>query len=131
MKIVNTFPPNIEMIREKIGNPPSTAVFTYGDTIYNPSHGFIDSYLITHEETHERQQGDKPEDWWSRYYDDKQFRLDQELEAYRNQYRHFCRNKKNPQKEAMFLEFIAHHLSSEMYGDIVTKEEAKGLICQK
>lgn len=131
MKIVPTFPPNIDKIVEHIGNPPMTAVFTYGDTIYNPSNGVVDSYLITHEETHQKQQGEVPEEWWSKYYTDKQFRLDQELEAYRNQYRHFCRNKKDPNKEAKFLEFIAFHLSSEMYGNIITKEEAKERICQK
>jgi len=128
MKIITTFPPNIEEIREKFGELPHTAVFTYGDTIYNPSSGFIDTYLLTHEETHQVQQGDNPREWWRKYLADNKFRLDQEVSAYKNQYHHFCRNKKDPFKADKFLEIISSHLASSMYGNIITQDEAKNLI---
>ncbi len=131
MKIVHEYPPNIDEIKKKFGELPTTAIFTYGDTIYNPHGWFLDSYIITHEETHEKQQGTDPEGWWKKYLEDDKFRLEQEVEAYKNQYNHFARNKKNEIKQNKFLDIISGHLSSKMYGEIVSKEDAKKLICPK
>ena len=130
MKIEIGLPPNIKQIEEKF-ELPMNAVFTYGDTIYTPNGGFIDAYLMTHEETHMRQQGDNPFIWWKSYLINPEFRLTQEVEAYRNHYNHFCRNKKDEGRQKDFLDRIAKDLSSPMYGNIISQEEAKKLICQK
>lgn len=127
MKIVNTFPPNIEKIREKFQIFPNT-VFTYGDTLHNPMGGYIDAYLMTHEETHVKQQGDNVEEWWNKYLEDNQFRFKQEVEAYHNQYAHFCRNKKDLVKQNKFLSLIASDLSGPMYGNICILDDAKEFI---
>lgn len=130
MKIVQGFPPNIQRIWKTFKTPPN-AVFTYGDTIYNPSGGDIDTYLETHEATHMRQQGDNPFIWWKTYLINKKFRLDQEVEAYQNQYLHFCSNKKDYGRQQEFLDRLAKDLSSSMYGNITTFYQAKEKICQR
>jgi len=130
MKEVYEFPPNMDAITKTFGSLPANVIFTYGDTIYNPSQGFIDTYLMTHESVHTKQQGDKVEEWWWRYLNDKKFRLDQEIPAYHNQYNHFCRNKKDPHKWEMFLERLALDLSGRIYGELCTLEEARKYIKQ-
>lgn len=132
MNVVAGLPPNINQIAKRFNLTNITGVvFTYGDTIYNPSNGIIDVYLMTHEETHSRQQGESPWIWWKKYLVSDSFRLSQEVEAYRAQYEHFCKNKKDPFKEEQFLTRLASDLSSPMYGSICSLEEAKEYICQK
>ena len=126
MKIVHKYPPNIEDIKSVF--PISRGIiFTYGDTIYNPDNFIIPDDLITHEETHMKQQGKDPDRWWKRYFVDQKFRLEQELEAYRNQYRYAINNyDKRSRKE--LLKRISKDLSRPLYGSLVTKKEAKKLI---
>ncbi len=56
MKIVNSYPPNIDKIDKKFNVKDKPAVFTYGDTLFNPKGGEISKHLEVHEETHSRQQ---------------------------------------------------------------------------
>ena len=123
MKEVRGFPPNYKEIEEVL-HPRRSAVFTYGDTIYIPYYeGSLSYDLIVHEETHKRQQGAKPDLWWTMYLKDPKFRLNQEVEAYRNQYRFFAKGR-DRNMAYKFLYIIAHDLSSAMYGNIITHEEA-------
>jgi len=65
----------------------SNVIFTYEDTI-STSSGEMSEDLIAHEQTHIRQQAEMGADvWWKRYLEDDQFRYEQELEAYQNQYK--------------------------------------------
>jgi len=128
MNIVADYPPNIEKIRKAFPIKDNT-VFTYGDTIYAPKVRFqLPIDLVTHEQTHSMQQGNDPEAWWDHYISDKQFRFDQELEAYRNQYRHFCRIRKGRNERFNFLKMIAMDLASPLYGNMVGFFEATALI---
>lgn len=129
MKIVNGLPPNHAAIVKAFGEPAPTVVYTYGDTLYIPSGKKPDKQLLAHEETHTRQQSiTSPEDWWEHYLADPQFRLEQELEAYRVQYKAMFTL---PRKHRLFyLEHIAKSLSGEMYGKIVTFDEAVNLITE-
>ena len=127
MKIVKEYPPNIDKIREKF-KLHEGVIFTYGDTIYNPDGGFIDRALEIHEETHTKQQGNNIEEWWDKYLTDDEFRLSQEVEAYRNKYKKMKSNIKDVNKLNFRLDLIAKDLASEMYGSIVSYEEAKSLI---
>lgn len=107
------------------------AVFTYGDTIYNPSSIALTPELIRHEETHMEQQqanSDVAKAWWKRYIQDPQFRLEQEAEAYAAQYKLFCQIHKDRNKQARYLYQIAGLLASPMYGNIVTRTEAQSMI---
>ena len=116
--IVRDYPPNIDKIR-KVFPIKDNTVFTYGDTIYAPHITFtLSNDLIVHEETHTRQQGDDPEGWWDRYMEDHEFRFQQELEAYRAQYRAYCKVVKDRNRCFNFLVVIAKDLSSPLYGGV-------------
>lgn len=122
MKIINGYPPNINEIRQRVTIGKYT-VFTYGDTIYNPGNWPLSPDLKVHEGAHEVQQGANPEQWWKRYLEDRQFRLAQELEAYRIQWK-FYKDFANRQQKREFLKKISGDLSSKMYGNIISRSEA-------
>lgn len=128
-KIVKAFPPNYAEINAAF-NPPPNAVFAYGDTIYSPSSDTLSSDLVAHEKTHFVQQAaiGGPEAWWRRYIDEPQFRLEQEIEAYRVQYAYASAvGLARPQRRAL-LAHICKSLASGMYGRLVTKEQARALV---
>ena len=125
MKIKIEHPPNyLEIIKHFDVAKNKNVVFTYGDTLYNPNCGIIQSHLIAHEKTHSRQQGDKPGKWWNEYFVDKEFRLEQEVEAYQNQYKFYCRTNKDRNLRFALLNKIARDLSSPLYKNIITYNEA-------
>lgn len=127
MKKVKDFPPNIDEIRAKFRFSPST-VFTYGNTIYIPSgHLEISDDLEVHEQTHSDQQkkmGVKK--WWKRYLDDPEFRIEQEVEAYRNQYQ--AAKKVSRQYHRGLLARISKDLAGPMYGHVMDRDSAKAAI---
>jgi hypothetical protein len=127
MQIVKGFPPNIAQLYKKFKITPET-VFTYGDKLYNPMGNPIPQDLMVHEETHEQQQKVcGVEQWWTLYLDNPNFRLTQEVEAYRNQYQ-FLKTVLNRKARLGTLNILSEHLASPLYGNIVNKKEAKELI---
>lgn len=122
MKIIYDFPPNYDEVANTFPVRSDT-VFTYGDTLYSPRKQILPLDLIIHEEVHVRQQTD-PVVWWRKYIDDREFRLSQEIEAYRSQYRFYCKNVLDRNKRAVFLHRIASDLSSSMYGRIISYADA-------
>src|SRR5258708_20624657 len=129
MKTLRAYPPNIKDILRVFNLDGLYVVFTYGDTLYNPSGSDIPTHLMKHEETHMRQQAIMGiKEWWDMYLSNQMFRLSQEVEAYHNQFQYYCRNKKDHYKQAVFLDDLASDLSSAMYGNIVSREEARTLI---
>ena len=67
-------------------NELEKVIFTYGDMIYCNQELSIG--LCAHELTHVFQQLKMgKEKWWEQYLKDDKFRLEQEVEAYRQQYR--------------------------------------------
>lgn len=89
----------------------------------------LDAPLIEHETTHSRQQtqmGAGP--WWSRWLDSPEFRLEQEVEAYRAQYRFACGLGASRQVRRRLLRQLAKDLSGPMYGHIVTLAGALELL---
>lgn len=128
MKIVKDFPPNIREITKVFKLDAFNPVFTYGDTLYNPLGDPISQDLMIHEETHEKQQEAFGKDqWWAMYLENKNFRLTQEVEAYRNQYQ-FLKTVLNRKGRMGALVTLAENLSSALYGNIINKKEAKELI---
>lgn len=133
MKVIKAYPPNYAEICKvfKIADKKNI-VFTYGDTLYRPDRsGAIPNHLRVHERTHEKQQGGDPAGWWNRYLVDKDFRLSQEVEAYRRQYQFFISTNHNIKEQVAFLERISDDLASDIYGNLVTNSEAKRLILTK
>ena len=94
MKIkYSTSIPNIYYkCREKFGiDWHKGVIITYGDTVYCKFN--ISDDLKVHEETHVRQQNEMGKElWWEKYFDNKKFRLSQEVEAYRNQMEYIRNN---------------------------------------
>jgi hypothetical protein len=127
VKIVKGFPPNYAEIKARL-NPGPRTVFAYGDTIYSPSTTQLPPDLIAHESVHfgQQQRAGGPEAWWRRYLDEPQFRLDQEVEAYRAQFA-LCSLLPRATRRK-FLANISATLSGSMYGRLVTKEQAKLLV---
>lgn len=138
MEIVKDWPPNIAEIRQRFDLTGKKPVFTYGDKLYNPYGYEITGDLMVHEQTHLQQQKDfiyqtgyinGTDGWWGKYLQNDAFRLSQELEAYRKQYKYACEHYSR-QFRRQLLGFIASSLSSKMYGSIIDYEKAKLLISQ-
>jgi hypothetical protein len=127
VKIVNGPPPADvwERARRELGATEATTVFTYGKTVYVPGGFGLSFDLETHEAVHTRQQGEDPAGWWERYFADPLFRLEQETEAYRAQYRAFCRLNKDRNEQARFLTHVAGTLAGKLYGGIVSFHAAR------
>lgn len=102
----------------------STAVFTYGDTIHTYN-GFVTPDLYVHEHHHSIQQAEygSPEEWWKRYLHDAEFRLDQELECYRLQYK-WIAQRYHRSEVYRFLLHYAKTLSGPMYGNLISLYKA-------
>lgn len=126
MEIKKEKPPNYNEI---VKNFPAVeqnnkVIFTYGNTIYNPHDVYVSPDLEVHEETHSVRQIEQGADnWWKKYFDDAEFRLEEELFAYKNQY-NFIKEKFTNKTAKQALEFFASTLSSELYGEIITFHEA-------
>lgn len=126
-RIVTGYPPNYAEIKKRF-NPPIGTVYAYGGVIYSPHSSKLPADLVAHEEVHFGQQAAAggPDVWWRRYLDDPEFRLEQEVEAYRVQY---ATLEALPRKERRRrLADICKTLASGMYGSIVTKEQARRLV---
>jgi hypothetical protein len=120
-------PPNIEEIKKTFDIEGISPVFTYGDTLYNPSNISLPLDLQIHESIHAGQQENNQtvaKLWWSRYLQDSDFRASQEIEAYGAQYT-FLRTKiKDRNKLDLYLREMAKMLSGKMYGNIISFSEA-------
>jgi len=128
MKVVNDFPPNIQQIALEFPIEAFRPVFTYGDTLYNPTGGEISDDLMAHEEEHEKQQARIGIDnWWNLYLKNRAFRLTQELEAYRTQTK-LLKTKYNRAYWKPRVQEMARNLSSPLYGNIIKFKDAKELI---
>lgn len=126
MKEIKEYPPIYEEARKVFDIDGRNVIFALGDAIYNPRGVIITPDLEVHEGTHGRQQEEAggPEIWWQKYLYDPKFRLEQEIEAYRNQYAFFCKRNKNPQQRFDLLKRVAGDLSSPMYKVDITFHEA-------
>jgi hypothetical protein len=133
MKIVKDYPPNYSKIIEAIPSvaKQKDAVFTYGDTIFNPYGGEVQDHLEVHEMIHEKQQEKIGiEEWWNKFLTDTKFRLEQELEAYRAQYQ-FVFKTYGRANATMFVKEIAKDLSGVLYGGIIGYKQARKEIMKK
>lgn len=106
-------------------------IFTFGDTVFNPSDVEIPAQLMCHESVHAQRQGTKQGEiltWWRRYLVDPQFRVEEELLAHRAEYRAFKGMVRDREKVAQTLEQIAARLSGPLYGGVMTHAQARRLI---
>lgn len=130
IEIKKDWPPNIEEIRKVFTGDFKNVVFTHGDTIYNPEGLPISQDLYVHESIHATQQRlheGGPKEWWKKYLESPEFRLEQELQAYSAQYR-VIKATSTAKYTKSFLHRITDDLSSDLYGKIVTYPKAESLI---
>lgn len=132
MEIVVARPPNYD---EVIARFPFAAnhgvIFTYGQTIYNPSSVEISAALKCHESVHAQRQGEDEEEiraWWSRYLNEPMFRVEEELLAHRAEYRAFKGWTKDRNAVARELDTIARRLSGPLYGGVLSYAAARRFI---
>ena len=128
-KYKEDFPPNYQEILKAILDveKSTTVTFCYGDTIYNPYKLKLTEDLIYHESVHSKQQGDTPDEWWSKYLTDVEFRLSQELEAYGEQYQ-FVKARTMGKLTEWVLDRLAEHLAGPLYGNLLNLAQAKSKI---
>ena len=126
MKILTEKPPNYDKIKKVLDFDEGGTIFTYGDTIYNPNAINLTIDLHVHESMHEIQQQRMgffgrwlgPWRWWRRYLKDPKFRFDQELQAYKAQYRFAGVQIKDRNQRNNFLVGLARQLMGPMYGNM-------------
>lgn len=99
-----------DIIKDKWGTPYGVC-FTYGDLIYADI-DILPKDVQIHENVHKRQQ-QKPYEWWERYNISPDFRYEQELEAYRAQYKYIKSTSKI--KAFDMAKVFAKQLSGDMY----------------
>lgn len=126
MRVCSGRPPNYAEINQAFGPLSPSVVFAYGDTIYAARPDELPADLIVHEKVHLRQQREVggPEIWWRRYIDDPEFRLAQEVEAYRAQLASHSVKRERRQVARR----VALDLASSMYGSLVDRHEAWKLL---
>lgn len=106
-------------------------IYTYGDTIFNPADVSLTTEIIAHEETHMHQQAGMEggsDAWWKKYFADTEFRKAQEMPAYGNQYRLFCKTHRDRNEQARYLMKLADIACSPMYKMGIGLFEANRLI---
>jgi hypothetical protein len=130
MQIKHGFPPNYHDILAVFPRAKShTVIFTYGDTIYTPYNIELPQPILAHEVVHSLQQDKSPDQWWKQYLTDKQFRLEQELEAHRAEYVAYSKYGRKIRQAQ--LNIIAAKLASSLYNNMIRKDLAKQLISGK
>ena len=128
MKILYENPPNIEAIRAAFPTAIGKVVYAYGDTIYNPDKFLLEPQNLAHEEVHEKQQEKiGVQTWWHAYIADPEFRAEQELPAYREEYRVVKQNK-GREEAAKAARRFATALSGPNYGECVSFRDALSFI---
>ena len=130
MEIKTEFPPNYEEILKHLDVSSEDVVFTYGNVIYNPKNLTLADHLVVHERVHAKQQKEMGvEAWWQKYFNNPEFRLQQEVEAYGAQYR-FVREAEDytAATKKAFLTQLAFDLSGGIYGHIINYLKAEAAI---
>lgn len=131
VKMSTEKPPVWDSVCSAFNIIPSGAVFTYGDTIFNPNNFELIDHIIEHEKVHMDQQGHSVEGaeiWWGKFLRDPQFRIDQEAQAYARQYDFLCGRIKGKQQRFETRMKLAKILAGELYARAITTIEAEKLI---
>ncbi len=136
--VIHEFPPNIEKVAARLPDSVRTpgVVFAYDGSIYFPQGAdgvtFLPQDIIVHENVHFVQQAANggAEPWWDLYLVDVEFRLEQEIEAYRAQLEYIDAHN-NRDSRRWYLKEITRQLSSSLYGNILSPKQAKARLTAK
>lgn len=115
--------------KEFPGTDPEKIVIAFGDTIYTEHP--ISQDLLVHEHVHLRRQKYSKIYalwWWRKYLTNVKFRAEEEAVAYRTQYQFVKKNVTDRNALSHAASQMANMLSSNLYGSILTKSQARKLI---
>ena len=125
IKKQNRFP-YIEEYRKRFPITKET-IFVYKDTIYTDEEMPYD--IVHHELEHLRSQKEQGADLWiNRYLEEPEFRLQEELRAYRYQLKKVLETTNDKGEYLNILTECITNLSSPLYGNIVSYREAERLL---
>lgn len=128
--IKKELPPNIENIRlAGFGTDPE-GIYAYAPDVFSLSKKEIPADIQYHEDIHIQRQGDSPLLWWHKWLTDKDFRLEEELEAYARQAQWVKKNLGSKAAKEGLDEF-AENLSSSMYKLNINFHKAHAMIRRK
>jgi hypothetical protein len=135
MKVIKLYPPNIEEIQKKFDVKGKKIIYSWGDKIYSPHPDFIITpELFTHERVHSLNQTNIEKNiilWWEKYLDDVEFRLREELLAHIAEYKHHCLSTNDRNVRNRYLNMVSMKLSSPIYGNMISQNQARKLINSK
>ena len=126
MKFSHEKPPIYEQCKKEFGIDWESIVITYGDTVYS-KHPLSED-LKAHEKVHIEQQTTMGKEiWWDKYFADPDFRLSQEVPAYKAQLE-FAKNNYNRAGRRRSEKHIYYSMAH-FYGNMCrSEEEAKELL---
>lgn len=131
MRVLVEKPPIYAEAKKRFEIDDTCTVYAWGDIIYNPAGVEIGRQILVHEETHQIQQANHdggPEKWWGRYLEDAEFRTEQEIQAYGEQYLYFCTVNGDRNAQFRYSLALGKILASPMYGaDMSSLEAAKAI----
>lgn len=139
IKIEETFPPNYQQFVDRFPQVKDTpdVLFMYNRTLHNPHKIKLLDHVIIHETVHSYQQNGKPEEWYEYYFNNTEFRMCQEVEAYGMQYAYILEKvkHKNVREGLLFqlvgkltdpiYEFNLNHMQAELKIKRVAEEKSK------
>jgi hypothetical protein len=129
VKISYSRPPNYDEILAAFPTAAKVGVvFTFGTIVYNPSRSALSPHIIAHEQLHSVQQISGADAWWRRYIDDRDFRLHEEILAYRVQWQSFLASKHNRHMKRGHFKHIVDVLSGPLYNFDISSAKAEKLI---
>lgn len=112
-------PPVFKRAHEVFDLTEKKPIFAYGGKIWNPYNGGMDDAIVAHEMVHLEQQGEDSDGWWEKYFTDPAFRLEQEIPAYKVQYREMKKTISNYSVLALHKARMCKDLSGPMYGNAI------------
>lgn len=120
--IVGQKPPNWNVLVKKFNIKWEETAVTYGNNIYSSKP--ISKNLTVHELVHVRQQRENVGVWWAKYIRSPEFRVQQEIEAYKAQLKYIAQCTKDRNYIAKARAAFVVLLSGEMYGNCISFAEA-------
>ena len=122
--------PNLQVLKDRFGVDERYVIISYGNAIYSPKKELTPDLLV-HELIHCERQGFSPDSakrWWEMYLRDENFRLQEELIAYKAQFEYCCKVYKDRNKRTKIQVALAQQLASEQYGKVITFGKALELL---
>ena len=122
MKIIYNKPPDhiYNACVEKFGVDFEQGImFAYDGALYTKY--VVPAFKLEHERTHIKQQLEygSADKWWEKYLSDNEFRLEQEIEAYKAEMRWLRAHVKDREAIAHIRHQNTIDLSSSMYGNLI------------